>query len=67
MPWRSLPDFYYRFSPSITGMSFKNKIKAIIMNRKFILLLSLLIVAVGIVGILINTDNGQKIPRTQPN
>ncbi|WP_432322980.1 tight adherance operon protein [Yersinia enterocolitica] len=30
------------------------------MNRKFILLLSLLIVAVGIVGILINTDNDQK-------
>ena len=37
------------------------------MNRKFILLLSLLIVAVGIVGILINTDNGQKNTRTQPN
>ncbi|HDL7825224.1 TPA: tight adherance operon protein [Yersinia enterocolitica] len=30
------------------------------MNRKFILLLSLLIIAVGIAGILINTDNDQK-------
>lgn len=35
------------------------------MNRKFILLLSLLIVAVGIVGILINTDNDNDKKNTQ--
>lgn len=32
------------------------------MNRKFILLLSLLIVVVGIIGILINIDNDEKKP-----
>lgn len=31
------------------------------MNRKFILLLSLLIVVVGIIGILINIDNDEKL------
>lgn len=37
------------------------------MNRKFILLLSLLIVVVGIIGILINIDNDEKNFITHPN
>ncbi len=37
------------------------------MNRKFILLLSLLIVVVGLIGILINIDNDEKNFIIHPN